>query len=157
VSQLDPYIEGPVAIETEASPEQLAAVAEEFARAGFGVEVEASYARRSADLLPWVILLELRVQTKPFFDAFLTQAGADTYTAIKNFLRRMSQARKGAGTGEGEIRIRDPDKTWVILRSTLPDEAIEALRDLDWDAVRGDYLEWDYSRKVWYDPTKPNR
>jgi hypothetical protein len=41
-----------VVVEDTASPAEVAAVREAFARAGFEVEVEPAYARRSADLLP---------------------------------------------------------------------------------------------------------
>jgi hypothetical protein len=42
----------------------------------------------------------------------------------------------------------------VILSSTLPDEAIEALGELDWTEKRGDYLVWSDDRREWRDPTK---
>jgi hypothetical protein len=45
--------------------------------------------------------------------------------------------------------LRDPDRTNLILHSSYPDEALDALRELDWDAVRGDYLVWDEERRGW--------
>jgi hypothetical protein len=148
------YISQPVVIEDTAPSEHLDAVAQAFASAGFDVEVVADYGRRSMDLLPWVVLVDLLVPVRPFFNAFFTEAGKDAYASVKKWLRDVSAARAGAGTGEGAIQLRDPEHTNVILPSALPDEAIDALRDLDWDEVRGDYLVWDGQRKIWRDPTK---
>ena len=140
-------------IESGAAPEQVAAVAEAFARAGFEVEVDPSYERRSVDLLPWVVLIELRVQTKPFFDAFLTEAGKSIYAAIKfgsDKSPRRTRERVLPKAKSGSVTRTEH----LVLPSPLADEAIEALRDLDYDEIRGDYLVWDAARKVWRDPTK---
>ena len=153
------YIEEPVHIEATAPAEHVAAVEEAFARAGFRVAVAADYERKGvADLLPWVVLVILLSPIKPFFDAFSAKAGEraadDAYDGLKQLLRDIRLARSGAGTGEGSIRISDPERTNVELPSPLPDEAVEALRDIDWNEVRGAWLVWDPQRKTWRDPTK---
>lgn len=148
------YIEEPVHIEATAPAEHVAAVEEAFARAGFRVAVAADYERKGADLLPWVVLIILENPIKPFIDAFAAKAGEDAYDGLKQLLRDIRTARSGAGTGEGTIRISDPERTNVELPSPLPDEAVEALRDIDWNDVRGAWLVWDPQRKTWRDPTK---
>ena len=149
------YIEEPVHIEATAPAEHIAAVEEAFARAGFRVAVAADYERRGADVLPWVVLVILESPIKPFFDAFAAKAGEDAYDGLKQLLRDIRTARSGAGTGEGSIHIfSDSERTNVVLSSPLPDEAVEGLRDLDWNEVRGDWLVWDPQRKTWGDPRK---
>ncbi len=151
------YIEQ-VVIEDTAPPEHPAAVKEAFARAGLEVEVDPSYGRRSGEVLPWIVLVVVGLPLKGFLEGFGKgfgeAAGRDSYEALKAWRNDVSSARSGAGTGEGSIQISDPEHSNVILSSALPDEAIDALRDLDWNEHRGDYLVWDGTRKIWRDPTK---
>lgn len=147
-----------VVIEDTAPPEHAGAVKTAFARAGFDVEVEAAYGRRSLDLLPWAVIVVLGYPIKSFLDGFLTRIGEDvaddSYDSFKTLIRDIIEARRGAGTGEGSIKISDPEHTNVVVPSLLSDRAIDGLRGLDWDAVRGDYLVWDELREVWRDPTR---
>lgn len=143
-----------VVIERTAPPEHAAAVKEAFARAGFDVEVECAYGWKSADVLQWIVLVILALPLRGFLEGFGSAAGADAYKAVKAWLEDVSSARSGAGTGKGSIQISDPEHSNVILPSPLPDEAIDALRDLDWSEHRGDDLFWDRTRKIWIDPSK---
>lgn len=148
------YIKHPVYIEDTATPDHRDAVTQAFARAGFDVDVEAGYGRRSADVLPWIVQVDLLLPVKVFLLAVVGAAGTDAYSGVKKWVKDVRSARAGAGTGEGSIQIRDPDHTTVILPTTLPDEGVDALRDLDWDEMRSGYLVWDPDRKVWWDPLK---
>jgi hypothetical protein len=47
--------------------------------------------------------------------------------------------------------IRDPEGTNVVLSEGLSDEALDALRDLDWSERHGGYLVWDSDRHEWRD------
>lgn len=152
------YVEHPIHLEATALPEHLETVRDAFARAGMEVSVAADYERRGAELYPWVVMIVLLTPIAVFLKSFASKLGEraadDAYDPLKQLLRDIVAARRGAGTGEGSIALSDPDGTNLVLPSSLPDESIEALRSIDWDAVRGDYLIWDSDQKVWHDPTK---
>jgi len=59
-------------------------------------------------------------------------------------------ARQPSLEGQGSLDISAPDGTEIALDSRIPDEALDALAEIDWDAVRGDYLTWDDDRREWY-------
>jgi hypothetical protein len=147
-----------VVIEDTAPAEHVDAVKDAFARAGLDVEVEAAYGRRSLDLLPWAVVVVLAYPIKPFLDGFFTRMGDraadDSYDGFKTLIRDIIEARRGTGNGNGSITLSDPDHTNVVVPSPLPEGVIEALRNLDWDAVRGDYLVWDELHQDWRDPTR---
>lgn len=148
------YIKQPIVIEDTAPPEHVGAVVDAFSRAGVEVEVEAIYGRRAFDPLPWVIVIELLGPVRAFVSGFFGAAGGDAYSGLKALLKDLVAARSGAGNGKGAIELRDPEHTAVIFSDALPDEAFEALRHLDWEEKRGDYLVWDARRNEWWDPTK---
>jgi|SRR5689334_5155909 len=147
-------VESPVLIEATASPAEVDAVARAFERAGLSVEVVAAVERRSIDLLPWLVRVALLVPVGSFFATFGSEAGRDAYAALKAWIRDLSDARNTAGNGRGSIELVDPDSTHVVFPSSISEEALDALRLLDWSATRGDYLVWDAERRVWWDPTK---
>jgi hypothetical protein len=73
---------------------------------------------------------------------------------FKRLVRDVQQARRGAGNGTGSIDISESENTHLVLPNSLPDEALEALRGLDWTAKRGEYLIWRSDRSQWEDPGK---
>ena len=137
------YIKQPVLIEDTAPPEHVDAVAAAFARAGFEVEVAPVFGRKSADVLPWIVRVVLLVPVGAFFATFGAEAAKDAYSALKELLRDVSAARRGAGTGEGSLVLSDPHSSNLVLPSSLPDAAIEALREIEWHEKRGAWLVWD--------------
>jgi hypothetical protein len=126
-----------------------------FARAGLKVEVSPEYNRRAVGDLPWVVNVVLLVPIGAFFAKFGSEAGKDAYAAVKDWIRDVWEARRDAGTGTGSIDVSDPDASHLILSSSYPPEALDALCDIDWSEKRGDYLVWDHERRVWRDPTTP--
>jgi hypothetical protein len=147
-------IEQPVHVEDTASRDQVRAVAEAFARAGFEVEVEPDYGRRALGDLPWVVYVPLAVPISAFFTAFASEAGKDAYAVVKSWVHDVWEARAGAGNGEGSVHLADPDASNLILSNSLPDEALDALRDLDWDELGGGYIVWNAVRREWIDHTR---
>jgi hypothetical protein len=143
-------IENPVRIESGATPEEAKAVVDAFKRAGLEVEVDAAIELRAGGatdvvvVLPWIVQVALKYTVDGFFLA-LGAKGFDL------FVRDVWSAREGR---EGRLEITDPEHTWVMLRNSMPDEAIDALSELDWSEKRGDLLEWDFERRKWRDPTK---
>ena len=132
----------PLLIEEEAPPGQAQAVDETFARAGFEAEARAALARRSADVLPWIVYITLAVPIVAFFNAFGGEAGKDAYAAVKTWAKAMYEARKQSGLGRGHISVVDPAGTELVLASDWPDDALDALVEIDWDQVEGGYLIW---------------
>lgn len=143
-----------VLVEDTASPAEVSEVAEAFRAAGFDVDVDAAYGRKSAGALPWIVYATLAVPFARFFETLAVKAAEDAYAPIKAWIKSIWAARSGSGTGEGSIALEDPEHTHLILPTRLSDEALDALAEIDWDAVRGDYLVWDGR---WHDPTKRRR
>jgi len=114
------------------------------------VHAEAVIERRSAGALPWVIYVTIAVPIAAFFQSFASEAGKDAYAAVKQWVKDVRETRNG----DGSMVLRDPEHSNLVLNSGIPDEALEALRDLDWSEKRGDYLVWNDSRGEWLDPMK---
>ncbi len=137
----------PISIEDTAPPGHKDAVVEAFREAGFEVEVVADYGRRSAGVLPWIVRITLDETIKGFF---ITLGGV----GFKALYDSIKKARKGANSeDEGTVELYDSESSWMILPASLPDEAIDALSDLDWDRLRGGYLIWNSEDKEWYNAT----
>jgi len=44
-----------------------------------------------------------------------------------------------------------------MLASGIPEEAYQALFDLDWSRARGGMIMWDGASGRWFDPSRPDR
>lgn len=140
-------------MDKQADAAEVAAVADLFKEAGFTGSVRAEIEHRSAGEIPFVIYVSVPVTA--FLSAFAGAAGKDAYDSLKDFLRRIREARRNRS---GSVVIRNPDgtrdSTVLVLSADLPDEAFEALSDLDLEANKGAYLVWDEEGdKRWHDPT----
>ncbi|HST70380.1 MAG TPA: hypothetical protein VLI94_12075 [Solirubrobacterales bacterium] len=141
-----------VSMDVEASAAEVEAVAEIFRREGFDGPISADVERRSLGEIPFVIYVSISVTA--FLTAFAAAAGKDAYDNLKRFIRDIRSARDGH---DGSIVVEDredhQDSTVLVLSADLPDEAFEALRALDLEAMKGAYLVWDRDGdKGWYDP-----
>lgn len=143
-----------VVVEDTASAADVDATARVFREIGFAGPVEPVYGRRSAELLPWLVEATLAIPFVAFFQSFGSEAGKDAYAALKKWIQGVWAARRDAAGREGTVHLQDPDSSHLILGSTLPEMALDALRELDWSQVAGDYLVWDGGRQRWWDPTK---
>jgi hypothetical protein len=146
-------IEQPILIEDTAPSGHTKAVARTFERAGFKVEVKAEYGRKAADVLPWVVRAVVLVPIAAFFASFGGEAGKDAYASVKEWVRDVWESRKGAGTEEASLVLMDSDASQLILSSSLPNEALDALRRIDWREKHGGYLVWDSAEREWRDAT----
>ncbi len=142
-------IDQPVHIEETATTVEVEAVRAAFARAGFDVEVVADYSLRARGGLPWIIELALTVPVSAFFAAFGAEAGKDAYAATKRWVKDVIRSRAGSNAAEGTLHLVDSEHTHLKLDTGVPDEAIDAARDIDWDSMRGGYLFWSTDRKEW--------
>jgi hypothetical protein len=139
-----------------ARPKEIAAIEAAFRDAGFNVRVNANREVRTAGgLVPWVVAVSLATPITAFFTALGTQAGKDAYPVLKTWVTAIWKARRSSDGGS--IDLEDPDGTRLILDDRIPDRAVDALAEVDWDAKRGHYLVWDDDRDEWLDPTMPDR
>jgi hypothetical protein len=144
-----------VSLDVGASPGEVRAVEEAFARAGFQVEARPVVISRSADVPPWIIYVTILVPVAEFFRAFATDAGKDAYAAVKAWAQDVMAARRESR--DGSVDLTDPEGTDLILSTHFPDEALDALAEIDWDEVRGGYLLWDVETGRWFDQLKDQR
>jgi len=144
-----------VAIEREAPAGQASAIKSVLAHHGIGADVHRLSELRSADAMPWVIEISVVGPIDAFFTAFGSTFGrtavADPYSLVAGWLKALCTARAESGTGEGTIEISDTDGTTLVVTTGLPDVALDALADVQWDRVRGHHLAWDGTAGVWRD------
>ena len=141
-----------VALERGATDDERAAVEEAFRRVGFDVRATDTVEYRSSGPVPWIVMVTLATPIAAFFHAFAAEAGKDAYAAVKQWVRDLWDAR--ATAGEGAVRLHDAQRSTLVLSTRIPDEALDALSRVDWEAVSGDYLTWDEARGEWGDAMK---
>jgi hypothetical protein len=134
-----------VLIEATATPPQVAAVNDVFARRGFDIEARPVWERRSADVLPWIVQLTLAVPIMAFLQSLGSEAGKDAYA----FVKEVFAARSDSGNGRGAIELSDSEETQLILSSEITDEALAALARIDWEQARGGYMLWNEADHQW--------
>jgi hypothetical protein len=139
-----------VSIEGGASPEEVAKVQKLFADSGFSVDVDAGLPLSGGpptDLV-WGIYVFLGVPVAAFFSTLGAEAGKDAYAATKYWIKQIVAARKSPD-GTGQISLAGRDGSHLRLSSELPDEALDALRDIDWSTLGDGFLTWDDDRGRW--------
>ena len=137
-----------VFLEVTASPEQTAAVESSLRQAGFDVQAEAEIPLSGGAALPadWVVQITLAAPIAAFLTAFATEAGKDAYGAFSRWVEELVRVRGR----NGEITLWDEVDTLLVLPAPLPDEAVDALRALEWDSIEShSYLDWDESQREW--------
>jgi hypothetical protein len=77
------------------------------------------------------------------------EAGKEVFLALKRLWKAEPRRRQGSIVAVGS------DGTRLTAVPPLPDEAIDALRSLDWSSVVGEDLEWDPNRRRWVDLRSP--
>jgi hypothetical protein len=64
-------------------------------------------------------------------------------------------ARKSSAAEHGSIRVSEPEGTYLEIEAGIPDEALDALAEIDWDEFVGDYyIAWDGDSRRWVAPLK---
>ena len=118
-----------VMLEPSAQTPDIAAVAAAFTAAGIQAEVSAVYARRSADLLPWVIIIGGGFLPWVFLKAAAVQgagdeAGRDGSRALMRLVTALYEARKDSRAKEGTVSIEPSGvREWIapgILEALIP-------------------------------------
>lgn len=139
-----------LACDREATADELAAVEEAFRRAGLEIRAEATVGRKSAGPVQWVIYVTLATPVAAFFQSFGSEAGKDAYGVVKRWVKDVWAARRG----NGSMVLEDSEHSTLVLSTGIPEDALDALRDLDWSENRGAYLVWSERRGEWLDPMR---
>jgi hypothetical protein len=93
----------------------------------------------------WVIEVTLAAPLGAFFIKFSEAAGTDAYESLRAWIDRLRESGRGRAL---MLRIA-AEETSIEIRSSVPEEALEALSSLDWTKVGEGTLEWDPSRRRW--------
>jgi hypothetical protein len=124
--------------------EALGRLKEAFRRLHF--EESISWAdRRGNRATAWVIEVTLAAPLGAFFIKFSEAAGTDAYESLCAWIGRLRESGRGRAL---TLRIA-AEETSVEIRSSVPEEALEALSGIDWTSVGEGTLEWDPSRRRW--------
>lgn len=104
----DPRILAEVSVEEGASKEELDALRALFDEAGAPAVVNAGIIRRSADLLPWAMLIKAPLVA--FLTALATRLGTDAAVALETFVAKVYAARGDPveRTVQSSLRMRIP-------------------------------------------------
>lgn len=146
-----------VIVESEASSLALRAVRDALDDFGLReVEVEASYPRRSADPLPWIIEITVAAPIAAFFievaKAAGKSAGEDAWKTFKGFVEHVRRKRREAGPEAGTVSL-GIGSIEVPLADDLPETAFEQLRLVDEESAPfSGILKWDSGTEQWVDP-----
>lgn len=142
-----------VLIDDRASPDDIAAVEKAFTRSGLSAKVEPGYPLSGGAALPvdWVVHVALAAPIAAFFAAFGAEAGKDAYAAFKRWFRDVSDARKPTSENGQIILYALVEETAVVLHAQTSDDALAALREVNWPAIRGGHVVWDAERRTWRD------
>lgn len=145
-----------VSVDAGAPPEEMAAIRQIFDARGIEAEVQDNYVRLSAGDLPWAVdvVCALKWLALAFSTGFVGAAGADAWKeyraggwrGLAQFIKEITSVRDGDGT----ITIRDPEGPDIHLDAGIPDEALAALADLDWQQMSDGMLGWNDERGEWW-------
>lgn len=148
-----------ILMDDTASAEEVAAVEQVAGTSGLHWDVRPDYGRKSAGDLPWIVMLGVPLGTmltafaKSYGETLGKHAADGTAKAAAD-LRRWLVSLYEARRGDGQVLLDDPEThTQVLLDRDLPQEAIEALWDVDpaRDGGEAGHLSWDPAKR-WHAP-----
>jgi hypothetical protein len=125
-----------VSINEFASKEELEGVEEAFRSAGIEVEVEANYFMKSADAVPWIVLVSVGFAAGGFFRGYFGKLGADAATKTQEWVRALRKARESSPALPGSVVIKDANRNTVVLGDP-PLEAYENCSSSTWTPRTG--------------------
>lgn len=142
-----------VTVERDAPAGQASAVESVLARYGIDADVRQVIERRGGDAQGWIVEVAIVGPMAAFFasfgSTFGTTAANDAYPLVKEWIKALWAARGDGGAGEGCVEITSDDGTTLLVRSSIPDTALEALADVPWERVAGRFLAWDEAAGAW--------
>lgn len=153
-----------VMVDTAASAAEVEAISAALSDVGIDNRTEAS-ARMQGDG-PWMILLVMLAA--PFLSGFTGEAGKDGWKALKRLVANLHEARGCERWGQLVIRpgvideaqaqaegkllgfpIPGNPNVELTIATGIPDEAYQALCDLDLGAFDGGTLHWNEQAGEW--------
>jgi hypothetical protein len=147
-----------VILESECSSADLMAVIEVFERAGIPADVTASYARRSAAELPWLVIIGISAWgagtfVKAALEGVGDEAGRAGWRALMRLVKALYKAREPSRASEGTISIKLSEPPLEIpLPPDLPETAYRRLWETeDPRAPLSGILIWDSETEAWLD------
>lgn len=146
-----------VIFESGATDAERAAVAEVFESAGIQADVQGTYIRRSADLLPWLIEFTVAWTIVKFLGAAAAgaadEAGRDAWKWLKRLNTGLYEARKASRAPQGGVTLKDPEEgIEILLPPDLPDLAYRRLFEIENPcAPLSGILKWDNDAQDWKD------
>lgn len=141
-----------VLIDRPAAEGEVEAVTKVFDDLGLGVTVEAGYEVRGAGDYPWIVAVGLASGTTIaiFLKKVAELAAEDAYVALKRWVKAVADSRRPFRSTSGRIELKDDRISALILHEDLPDDAFEALADMDFDALPDHaHLVWDEDTGEW--------
>src|SRR5690348_16003245 len=108
-----------VMLETECTDADIAAVTEVFETAGIQADISPVLARRSADLLPWVLVLGGISVAWTFVKAAVQgagdEAGREGWRALMRLVKALYEARKDSRSSQGMVSIETSEVREILL------------------------------------------
>jgi hypothetical protein len=93
----------------------------------------------------WIVTVTVASPVAAFFTAFASEAGKDAYATFRSWFRRQRY-----GTADSaEVIVRGTDDREVVLELSLSEEALDALRELDWSRMPTGTMVWDRRTRKW--------
>lgn len=129
-----------VTIQGTAPPHQVQVIADQLGRAGYDVITSDHFRPKGLVAARWLI----EVGAEQTINGFFLALGAAGFSKL---VRTVFESEED--TDETRLEVVDKDETRITLSSVLPDEALIALRDMDWTTVRGTSLTWVADRGAW--------
>ncbi len=129
-----------VTIHSTAPPNLVQVISDELGRAGYDVITSNHFRPKGLLAARWLI----EVGAQQTINGFFLALGAAGFNKL---IRTVFEP--GDDADETRLEVVDKDETRLTLSNVLPDEALIALRDMDWTTVRGTSLTWIADCQEW--------
>jgi hypothetical protein len=129
-----------VTIHSTAPSHLVRAISDELGRAGYDVTTSNHFRPKGLPAAHWLI----EVGAQQTINGFFLALGAAGFNKLVQAV-----FESGDDTDETRLEVVDTDETRLALCSPLPDEALIALREIDWTTVRGTSLTWIADCQEW--------
>jgi hypothetical protein len=113
-------------------------------QAGVDARVEEQYVT-GGGVVGWVVTITLAAPLAAFFTAVGSEAGKEAYAAFRTWFRR----QKLRTADSGAVILQGSDEQEVVLELGVPEEALAALRELDWPNMLSGPIVWDHGTRRW--------
>jgi hypothetical protein len=139
-----------VLVDDGASADAIAQIADMLRRNGFAgaIEINPQPVRRSLDTMAFVQIV-IAVPIAAFINGLFTEAGKNAYESFGRWVRRLRTARVSSMGSKSYVDIWDADGTRLLIDPNISDNAMAALRLIEWSHVQGEHLVWNEESCEW--------